>query len=61
MLVSKYRPKAMIIGVGNDEKTIRGLCMCRGIKSLNVPSLTDKDKLVDAALDHALSMSYVKR
>jgi len=51
----------MIIGVGNDEKVIRGLCMCRGIKSLNVPSLTDKDKLIDAALDHALSMNYVKR
>lgn len=41
-LLSKYRPKATIVAVGNDEQNIRGLCMGKGIKTLCVPNFKDK-------------------
>ncbi len=60
-LVAKYRPIAQVIAVGNDDKTIRGLCMVRGIKCFNVPNFTDKEKLIDSALDFAQQAGLVKR
>lgn len=35
--------------------------MVRGIKCFNVPNFTDKDKLIDSALDFAQQSGLVKR
>jgi len=58
-MVSKYRPKAPIIAVTPDERTIRRLSLVWGIVPIISESVHTTDELFDTAVNNAVAAGYV--
>ncbi|CAD8062653.1 unnamed protein product [Paramecium primaurelia] len=59
-LVAKYRPRAPIIAISTEDKTIKGLSMTSGVTCLRVPSFQGVDTLVDYAIKSAKTRGIIK-
>lgn len=60
-LVSKYRPKAPIIGMTTSESTYRRLCLYWGVRPLKINQIKDTDHMFLQAQDEALRAGLIKR
>ena len=53
-LVSQYKPQAMIIGCGMDEKVLRQLNLNFGVVPLYVRECNDTDEMIDLAIENSI-------
>ena len=60
-LVSKYRPKASIIGMTTSESTYRRLCLYWGVRPLKISQIKDTDHMFLQAQAEALKAGVIKR
>lgn len=52
-LVSKYRPRCLILSLSEDIHVVKSLSISRAVISVLVDSLEDTDKNVERAINHA--------
>ena len=58
--LSKFRPKAPILGAVYDERTARRLCLNFGVEALKIPLVQNTDELIAIAIITAKKRGYVK-
>lgn len=58
-MISKYRPKAIIVAATPLESTARKLALQWGIRSILVPHSSGTDEMVTVAVNTALSKKYI--
>jgi pyruvate kinase len=59
-LVSKYRPKAQIIGAASNEETARRLTLSWGVNPIYVEMAKDTDGLIQNAVEASLDSKLIK-
>ena len=57
--VAQYRPKVLLLGVTNDEKTYRKLTLTWGVTPALIPEVSSTDEMLNATLDIAVKMKFV--
>ena len=61
MQLSKFRPKAPIIAAIHENRIARKLCVCSGIKTINVPVLQSTDELIELSIYAAKTQGYIRK
>jgi pyruvate kinase len=60
-LVSKYRPKAIIVGAASNDETARRLTLSWGVHPVYVEMAKDTDGLIQNAMEAACECKYIKK
>jgi pyruvate kinase len=59
-LISRFRPRAAVVGITQREETWRRLCLSWGVFPLLAPPLTDTDHMLHVAKEEALKAGLLK-
>ena len=61
LMVSKHRPKSVILSVTKDIRVSRRMHMYWGVKPIDVVWTDDRDKLIIRVVDRSLELGYLSR
>jgi pyruvate kinase len=59
--VSKYRPKAMIIGTSPEDKVLRKMQIYWGVRPLKAPKMNSTDRIMENSMEVAMECGVVKK